>query len=139
MSRAASTRKKYEIPYERIKFSPQDFEVMDAALNHIPELRICTGIARHARQAKLRYPVKSTEALIKLLPKRDVYVEGHHLKAPLIERYMAKEYFPIANERELISRCYLALMRCKDDMAWAARAPSYATRLLKEFSSLAKQ
>ena len=136
-----STTKIQEVvkqPYERIEFTPGDFEVMDLALDHIPELRLCAGIVKAAKSAKLPYPVKSREALVKLLPKKKIFVEGHHIRAALIERYMPGEYFPIANEKELIARCYLALMRCKEDMVWAARAPSYASSLLKEFSSLTK-
>ena len=126
-------------PDEHIKFEHCDFEVMDLALNHIPELRLCAGIVKAARGIKLQYPIKSTEQLIKLMPKKEIFIEGHHIRAALIERYMPNEYFPITNERELITRCYLALMRCKDDIAWAARAPSYANILLKEYATLTKQ
>ena len=124
---------------ERIEFDPDDFEIMNLALDHIPELRLCAGIVKTARRAQLRYPVKSSKALQALLPKKSMFVEGHHLSAALIERYMPIEYFPITNERELIARCYIALMRCRDDISWAARAPSYALSLLKEYLSSAKQ
>jgi hypothetical protein len=124
---------------ERIEFDPDDFEIMDLALDHIPELRLCAGIVKTARRAQLQYPVKSSKALQALLPKKSMFVEGHHLHAALIERYMPTAYFPITNERELIARCYIALMRCREDISWAARAPSYASSLLKQYSSAAKQ
>lgn len=124
---------------ERIEFDPDDFPVMDLALDHLPELRLCAGIVKAARKAQLQYPVKSSRALQRLLPKKSMFVEGHHLRPALIERYMPIEYFPIMNERELIARCYVALMRCRDDMNWAARGPSYASSLLKEYSSAVKQ
>jgi hypothetical protein len=126
-------------PYERLEFSAEDYEVMDLALDHDPELRLCAGVARAARGAKLAFPIKSAKALVALMPKRNMFVEGHYIRPVLIERYMRQEYFPIANERELIARCYLALMRCKEDMAWAARAPAEAPSLIKEFGSLLKQ
>lgn len=125
--------------YERIQFDPDDFSVMDLALDHIQELRLCAGIVKAARRVKLRYPVKLPGQLASLLPKKSMYVEGHHLNAALIDRYMPSEYFPIANERELLSRCYVALMRCREDVNWAARAPSYATTLLKEYENAIKQ
>ncbi len=32
-----------------------------------------------------------------------------------------------------MARCYLALMRCREDVRWAVHAPSYAKELLAEF------
>ncbi|WP_225427696.1 hypothetical protein [Dyella tabacisoli] len=122
-----------ECPYERVVFTPEDHAVMDAALDYSPELRLCAGIARVARKSKLKYPVKSVQDLLPLLPKKPVFAEGHHLRAGGIETYMRKEYFPIADERELISRCYLALMACNEAMRWAAMAPANAQTLLKEY------
>jgi hypothetical protein len=123
-------------PSGRIKFVPGDFEVMDITLDQIPELRICAGILKATREAKLKYPVRSTEVLATLLPKGNIFAEGHQIGRALVERYMREEYFPIANERELIARCYVALMACRNDVAWAARAPAYAETLLKEYEML---
>lgn len=120
-------------PYERVVFTPEDHAVMDAALDYDPELRLCAGIAKVARKAKLEYPVKSVQDLLSLLPKRPVYAEEHHFRPGGIETYMRKEYFPIANEQELISRCYLALMACNEAMRWAATAPANAQTLLREY------
>jgi hypothetical protein len=124
---------------ERIEFNPNDFDIMDLALDHIPELRLCAGVVKAARRAQLQFPVTSSRALQALLPREQVFIEGHHLEASLIERYMPSQFFPIANEKELIARCYVALMRCQQDMKWAARAPSYALSLLKEFSAAVNQ
>jgi hypothetical protein len=120
-------------PYEKIVFTPEDYAVMDAALDYSPELRLSAGIAKVARREKLAYPVKSVREILKLMPKRAVYAEGHHLRASSIEMYLREEYFPIANERELISRCYLALVTCNEQMRWAARAPENAQALIKEY------
>lgn len=120
-------------PHDKVVFTPEDLEVMDAALDYNPELRLSAGIAKVARREKLKFPVKSAQDLLRLMPKRSVLVEGHHLRASSIETYMRKEYFPIADERELISRCYLALMTCREQMRWAASAPENAQDLIKEY------
>jgi hypothetical protein len=124
---------------QRIKFDVNDFTILDLTLDQIPELRICAGIVKAARAAKLQYPVTSRAQLDRLLPDKEVVVEGHRLRQAHIARYMPKEFFPIADERELISRCYIGLLRCREDMAWAARAPAYATSLLEELEHVTRQ
>ena len=121
-------------PNRRITFERKDFGILDLALDQSPELRICAGVVKVARAAKLKYPVTSSEALSGLLPVKQIVVEGHWLRAELIGRYLSKEFFPIRDERELITRCYVGLMRCREEMAWAARAPDHALSLLREFA-----
>jgi hypothetical protein len=124
-------------PDERIQFTPEDFEILDLALDQNQELRLCAGVVKAARKAGLKYPLESNKVLQGLVPKKKMMVEGHQLRAALIERYMPKEYFPINDERELIARCYVALVRCMGDMTWAAQAPPDATQILKEYASAA--
>lgn len=121
---------------QRLKFDRDDFEVLDIALKEVPELRICAGVLRAARAAKLEYPITSVKQLIKLLPEQQLYIEGHWLRPALIERYMRQEYLPIENEQDLVARCYLALIRCREDVRWAAHAPPYAAELLAELPSI---
>ena len=123
-------------PDDRIAFGPDDLEVMDIALDQIPELRICAAILKTARASKLKYPVKSKEALTGLLPQKAVAAEGHRITPDLIDRYLRNEYLPIKNERELVARCYLAFVACREDISWAARAPEHAPALLKEYQLL---
>ena len=124
---------------KRIEFDREDFEALDLTLNQMPELRLCAGILKTARAAKVSYPIGSSQTLVKLLPSKEVFVEGHWIRRELIDRYMRTEYFPIKDEQELIARCYLALMRCREDMSWASRAPSYAAELLKELPEAAQE
>lgn len=124
---------------DRIEFDRKDFEILDLVLDQAPELRICAGVIKAARAAELSYPVKSVTALVKLLPEKEVRVEGRRLQPRHIKRYLPDEFFPVENERELVTRCYVALIRCRDDMAWAARAPAYAKSLLKEFNNTINQ
>lgn len=121
---------------QRLEFDRDDFEVLDIALREVPELRICAGVLRAAREAKLEYPITSVNQLIKLLPEQQLYIEGHWLRPALIERYMRQEYLPIENEQNLVARCYLALIRCREDVRWAVHAPPYAAELLAELPAI---
>lgn len=126
-------------PYKRVMLDDSDFEVMNLVLDQVPELRICAAIVKAAREQQMEYPFKSHDPLVKLLPEKIVLIEGHCIRPALIKRYMPEAYFPIQNEKELIARCYLAFMRCRADVSWAANAPSYATTLLEEYQSMSTQ
>jgi hypothetical protein len=116
----------------KVVFSPDDFEILDTVLKEVPELRLCAGILRAAKAAGVKYPIKSVDQLIALLPARQMYVEGHWFRPVLISRYLREEYLPIRSDEELVTCSYLALMRCKEDTRWAAHAPPYAKELLAE-------
>ena len=113
---------------------------MDAALDVIPELRVCVIAVRQARAFKLQYPIESHQTLCKLLNGKKTYAcEGHRITAEHIARYFTKEDFPIADEKELIIRSFAALNRCNADYRWAAQAPPNARALLRDFSKLVEQ
>ena len=99
-----------------IEFDADDFEVVDQTLNLIPELRICALAAKRARHAKLRYPVENVEQLVALLDGKSFSGGGHDINADLIRRFMPEEFFPITHEGELISRAYIALLRCVHEL-----------------------
>ncbi|NOT08979.1 MAG: hypothetical protein HOP28_12340 [Gemmatimonadales bacterium] len=126
--------KKPRNPSRGISFEPEDFEVLDLALNQDRELRLCAGAVKAARAADVRYPIRSARVLARLLPKRSVVVEGHHLRPGAIVRYLPEQYFPIRSEAELVSRCYVALVRCRGEMTWAAQAPPDPQAALAEFA-----
>lgn len=116
----------------RIEFSNDDFEVLDIVLKEVPELRLCAGILRAVRTAGVKYPIRTVDQLVALLPARQLFVEGHWFRPVLINRYLREEYLPIRTDEELVTACYLALMRCREDTRWAAHAPPYAKELLSE-------
>jgi len=120
----------------RVKFEADDFEIMDLALDQARELRICAAAVRAARHAGLKYPMESSQDLIGLLGGEKGVIEGHLISELTVSRYLSKEFFPIESESELITRCYVALMRCRDDVQWAARAPDYAMSLIEETKAL---
>lgn len=128
-------RGKVRDPGAGVEFEPEDFEVLDLALHQDRELRLCAAVVKAGRAARLRYPVKSAQALADLLPARVVTIEGHQLRAATVARYLPDAYFPIRTEADLIARCYLALRRCRGEMAWAASAPPEAKKVVAEFTA----
>ena len=120
-------------------FDSSDFKIMDTALNYNSELRLCAGVLKEVKKTKTKFPIETDKVLINLLPKSSMIVEGHYLNEKFIKRYLHHEFFPILNEDELIDVVYVALMTCKNDINWAAKAPSYARELLIEYSNLIKK
>jgi hypothetical protein len=113
-----------------ITFERDDFEVLDLALQLIPELRLCALALKRARAAKLQYPIESVDALTGLLPNERFVGAGHHITSRDMRHYLPAEFFPIAHEGELVSRLYLALTRCKHELTLAASAwPEMVSRL----------
>lgn len=117
---------------KKVVFEESDFSVLDLTLDQNPELRICAAVVKAARKSSVRYPIESASPLSGLLPRPGLFLEGHRLDREHVHRYLPKDFFPIRDERELIARCYVGLMRCKNEMAWAMRAPENATAILNE-------
>ncbi len=118
--------------------SEEDFDVIRQVLDVVPELKISALAIKRIRSAKLKYPIETPKVLQKLLEKEEV-LEGHHISRNTIDLFMTKELFPINDERELASRTYLCLIRCKEAMAWAAQAPDNARDILKEYEKSIKK
>jgi len=96
-----------------IQFAPEDFEVMELAMGVVPEVRLCAVVLKWARDGNLQYPVQGVDDIIQVFPHKQFVGCGHEIDPGGIRAFMAKEYFPIEHEGELLSRTYLALMRCK--------------------------
>ncbi|RQP21490.1 hypothetical protein [Piscinibacter terrae] len=96
-----------------LKFEPSDFDVIDLVLGLIPELRICATALKRARAAQLAYPVNSVQELFGLLENRRFSGGGHEFGTKDMKTFLSPHFFPIGNEGELVSRIYIALMRCK--------------------------
>jgi hypothetical protein len=98
-----------------IQFGPEDFEVMELAMGVVPEVRVCALVLKWMRDANLQYPVQAVDDLIQAFQHKRFVGGGHAIDPDSIRAFMAKEYFPIKHEGELLSRTYLALMRCKNE------------------------
>ena len=122
---------------EAVEFDEKDLSALTDVVNLTPELTLCTLVLRKAREAKMRYPIKSHKPLIALLgKKKSIEVLGHRFSRAHIERYITDELLPIADQAELTSAVYLGLCRCRTDMMWASAAPTHASALLKEHAKI---
>jgi hypothetical protein len=100
-----------------IEFEPEDFEVLELSLALIPEVRVCAQVLKWAREANLKYPVMSPAGLTTAMRRKTFTGGGHTLDAKGILTFMTSEYFPINDEGDLLSRSYMALLRCKAQAA----------------------
>jgi hypothetical protein len=119
-----------------IEFDQDDFVFLDAVLRINPELRICALALKKISQAGLSFPLDSNAEFLKMLPKGGLSVEGHDIDLDSIEQYMRQELFPIATEKEFVIKVYGSLLHCREDQAWAARAPSNYKSLLEKQNEL---
>ena len=95
-----------------LRFDPSDFEVIDLVLGQIPELRVCAFALKRARATNLKFPLSSAKDLFGLLQNRRFAGGGHEFGTKDIATYLPAEFFPIIDEGELVSRLYIALLRC---------------------------
>jgi hypothetical protein len=110
-------RQAWHGPGADVQFEPADFEVIDLTLGQIPELRLCALALKRARALNLKYPVKNAKALTVLIGNKRFVGGGHKIRPADIGRFMPAEFFPLTNEGELVSRIYMALLRCREETA----------------------
>lgn len=113
-----------------IQLGHEDAEVMEVALSLVPEVRLCALALKWARAAKVHYPIMGVEDLVRAFPHQQFKGGGHFIDAQGIRTFLAKEYFPIENEGELLSRVYLALVRCRYEAAKAQSAKVTSTEVM---------
>jgi hypothetical protein len=82
-------------------------------LGLISELRVCVLALKWARKADVKYPIEGVEQIVGAFPHARFQGGGHEITSDTIRSRMLNEYFPIQHEGELVSKVYLALMRCK--------------------------
>ena len=118
-------RQAWHGPGADLEFDSSDFEIVDLVLGQIPELRICAIALKRFRALKLKFPVKSQKSLNVLIGNKSFKGGGHIIGTKDIARYMPSEFFPISDEGELVSRVYIALIRCKHEAAMKVNASRY--------------
>ncbi len=96
-----------------IDFVPEDFDILDVTISIFPELRICAQVLKLARQEQVEYPIVSINSLTKLMPDKTVRLGGHIIDAAAIKAFMPDDHLPILDEGDLVSKTYMALLRCK--------------------------
>lgn len=117
METAEQARDRWRAFGEKIRFTPDDFDVVALALDVVPDLRICALALKHARAKKVRYPVKSLADLLSYLDKGRLVAGEHVIDVEEIKAYMHEGFFPIEHEGVLLSRVYAALGRHRQETA----------------------
>ena len=123
METAAQARDRWRTFGEAIRFTPDDFDVVDLALDVVPDLRICAAVLKYARARKVRYPVSSLDELVKYLDKGRLMAGEHAIDVEEIKAYMHPGFFPIEHEGVLLSRVYAALGRHRQEAALLSSLP----------------
>jgi hypothetical protein len=92
-------------------FGEQDLDLLESALELIPDLTPTVLIAKFVRE-KIGYPVKSMEAFDPHFEKNGVILGDKttftHAQAL---KFLPKEFFPLETERDLLCRLLIAFQR----------------------------
>lgn len=115
------------------EFDIDDVDILIQAVSFFPEVKLCALALQRARRVEIRYPVKTSRGLVKLLEgNKSETAYGHTFTPAHINHYVSKELFPINNDSDLIKAVYMGIMRCREDMEWAAKAPANSKELLDD-------
>ena len=89
-------------------FGPDDVEVLQNALDLIPDLPAVAYAAKLAR-ARLRFPVKSHDELRGIFAGRpSIRFRDRVAAVKHVDRFLPREFFPIASERDLMCKLLVA-------------------------------
>jgi len=115
-----------------LSLGEQDLDLVDNALCLIPELRAVIRLGQEARRRGVAYPITSSRHLLGLLKADSLRLGEVRVDAKSMTHALAKEWFPLAHEGELLSAIHLAIRRCQAEVAAAfldkLRSGSRSTR-----------
>ncbi len=116
-----------------LSLGERDLDLVDNALCLIPELRAVIRFGQEARRIGVTYPITSSKQLIGFLKRDSLRLGELRVDAKSMAHALAKEWFPLAHEGELLSAIHLAIGRCQAENAAAfldkLRSGSHTTRL----------
>jgi hypothetical protein len=96
-----------------LQLDVEDLDLVDKVLCLSSELRVVTFLGQELRRRGVRYPVDGPEQLQDLLGSDVFELAGHRIDRGSIGRAMARRWFPVVHEGELLSIICLALYRCR--------------------------
>ena len=102
-----------------LSLGERDLDLVDNALCLIPELRAVIRFGQEARRLGVTYPITSSKQLIGLLKGHSLRLGELRVDAKSMAHALAKEWFPLAHEGELLSVIHLAIRRCQAENAAA--------------------
>jgi hypothetical protein len=91
-------------------FGTQDLDLLEKALDLIPNLTLAAYIAALVRR-KARYPLTAHSDFLSIAAGRALRFKGRHLTMQEAERFLPKEFFPIETEQQLLVRLLVAFQR----------------------------
>jgi hypothetical protein len=102
-----------------IVLGQDDFDLMDAALHVVPELRTAVAAAKLVRDSEVSLPITSRDQLAAAIPNGHAMAAGHLMTPQTVELFVPDEHLPIDNEYDLLVKLYIAFLRCKMETAAA--------------------
>ena len=103
-----------------LSLGEQDLELVDNALCLIPEVRAVVRFGQEARRLGIGYPITSPKQLMGFLKGQSLRLGELRVDAKSMAHALAKEWFPLAHEGELLSAIHLAIRRCQAESDAAA-------------------
>lgn len=119
-------------PRDDVTFLAEDVDILNEALDIVPELKVCAVAVRQRRKTGTAYPITDDDTLFNLFEGEELAIANHRINRKLIGRYVHPGLFPINDDQALMRAVYLALSACNNDLAWALQAPPHAEELLRE-------
>jgi hypothetical protein len=102
-------------------FGAEDVELLQHVVELVPELLAVALAAKRARAMGLTLPVERVEDLLHALGEEESLTVGRHvLRREAISRFMPEWYFPIQDEDQLLRRCYVAMVACRQEQVAGA-------------------
>ncbi len=102
-----------------LSLGERELDLVDNALCLMPELRAVIRFGQEARRLGVTYPISSAKQLIGLLKGHSLRLGELRVDAKSMAHALAKEWFPLAHEGELLSAIHLAIRRCQAENAAA--------------------
>jgi hypothetical protein len=93
---------------------------VDNALCLVPEVRAVVRFGQEARRLGIGYPIASPKQLMGFLKGQSLRLGELRLDARSMAHALAREWFPLTHEGELLSAVHLAIRRCQAENAAAA-------------------
>jgi hypothetical protein len=120
-------------------FDGEDLGTLATVVSLVPDLQVCALLLKNCLKRGICFPVETSGELTNLLDRKKLDVGGHSITEHNIGRYLTEELFPIGDARQLAQAIYFGLCRCREDLAWAARAPDHGIAILKHYQELVEQ
>lgn len=92
-------------------FDEKDLKLLESVLELVPDLDIVAYAAKLARD-RVKYPVQDHAGFLPLFGKgKSAQFKDRQITFEDVERFLPKDFFPIASERDLLCKLLIAFQR----------------------------